>query len=190
MYSVDFAEIEKCQAAGDWDKSAQILAHAAQALEKAGADFIVICMNTMHKVAPHIQKHIGIPILHIADATADALLKNGIKRTGLLGTKYTLTQDFYKQRLIEKNIDVIIPEPADIEKVNTVIYNELCLGLVSDSSRKEYRRIIGELKEKGAKAVILGCTEIGLLIKQADSELPVFDTTLIHARLAAEKAVE
>lgn len=190
LYSVDFAEIEKCQAAGDWDKSARILAHAAQALEKAGADFIVICTNTMHKVAPHIQKHIGIPILHIADATADALLKNGIKRTGLLGTKYTLTQDFYKQRLIEKNIDVIIPDPADIEKVNTVIYNELCLGLVSDSSRKEYRRIIGELKEKGAKAVILGCTEIGLLIKQADSELPVFDTTLIHARLAAEKAVE
>lgn len=190
LYSVDFAEIEKCQAAGDWDKSAQILAHAAQALEKAGADFIVISTNTMHKVAPHIQKHIGIPILHIADATAESLLKNGIKRTGLLGTKYTLTQDFYKQRLIEKNIDVIIPDPADIEKVNTVIYNELCLGLVSDSSRKEYRRIIGELKEKGAKAVILGCTEIGLLIKQADSELPVFDTTLIHARLAAEKAVE
>ena len=190
LYSVDFAEIEKCQAAGDWDKSAQILAHAAQALEKAGADFIVICTNTMHKVVPHIQKHIGIPILHIADATAEALLKNGIQRTGLLGTKYTLTQDFYKQRLIKKNIDVIIPEPADIEKVNTVIYNELCLGLVSDSSRKEYRRIIGELKEKGAKAVILGCTEIGLLIKQADSELPVFDTTLIHARLAAEKAVE
>lgn len=189
MYSVDFAEIEACQANGDWEKSAGILCDAASALEKAGADFIVICTNTMHKAVPAIQPRISVPILHIADATAEELIRNGIKRAGLLGTKYTLTQNFYKERLVAKGLDVLIPEPEQIERVNAVIYDELCLGIVSEKSKKDYLRIIADLKSHGAQAVILGCTEIGLLISQKDSDLPVFDTAKIHARLAAEKAV-
>ena len=190
MYSVDFAEIEACQANGDWEKSGRILSDAAAALEKAGANFIVICTNTMHKTAPAIQARISVPILHIADATAEALIRNGIKRVGLLGTKYTLTQDFYKDRIAAKGLDVLVPEPAQIERVNAVIYDELCLGIVSEKSKKEYLRIIADLKSRGAEAVILGCTEIGLLISQEDSDIPVFDTAKIHAQLAAQKAVE
>lgn len=185
LYSVDFAEIEECQAKGEWDKSAELLSAAAKNLEKAGADFIVICTNTMHKVAPVIQKQIKIPIIHIADATADALIEAGIDKVALLGTKYTMTQDFYKERLIARGIAVIIPDEADVELVNNVIYDELCLGVISDASREQYRQIIGKLAQKGAKGVILGCTEIGLLIHQKDSVLPVFDTTQIHAKKAA-----
>lgn len=190
LYSVDFAEIEECQAKGEWERSGEILADAAMRLESAGADFIVICTNTMHKVVDQIQAKIRIPIVHIADATAEALLQAGITKTALLGTKYTMTQDFYKDRLVQKGISVVIPNEKEIEKVNDVIYNELCLGVVSDESRKDYIRVIERLKEEGAQAVILGCTEIGLLISQSDSVLPVFDTTQIHARTAAEKAME
>ncbi|KAK8866991.1 hypothetical protein M9Y10_009960 [Tritrichomonas musculus] len=190
MYSVDFSEIEECQAKGDWDKSAEILGKAAEILENGGADFIVICTNTMHKVAPQIQKRIKIPILHIADATAEALIKAGIKKVALLGTKYTMTQDFYKERLISNGLSVIIPNDKDVERVNNIIYNELCLGIVSNDSRQVYSSIIEQLRSNGAEGVILGCTEIGLLIQQKDSVLPVFDTTKIHAQKAALKAIE
>lgn len=189
LYSVDFAEIERCQAAGEWDKSAHILSDAAMRLESAGADFIVICTNTMHKVVPQIEENIHIPVLHIADATADELLRSNIKKTALLGTKYTMTQDFYKSRLIARGIDVIVPDERGIETVNRVIYDELCLGIISEKSRAEYAKIIANLKERGAEAVILGCTEIGMLIRPEDSVLPVFDTTVIHGRAAALKSL-
>ena len=191
MYSVDFAEIERCQSAGEWEKSGEILADAAKRLESAGADFILICTNTMHKVAPQVQQPLDIPILHIADSTADALLKSGIRKAALLGTKYTMTQDFYKGRLTEHGIDVVVPNVQEIEEVNRVIYEELCLGIISEDSRANLKDIIARLKaEDGAQAVILGCTEIGLLIRPEDSALPVFDTTLIHARAAVQKALE
>lgn len=189
LFSVDFYEIERCQAAGDWDESADILATAAQNLEKAGADFIVICTNTMHKVAPQIQARIAIPLLHIAEATAEDLKEKGVDKVALLGTKYTMTQDFYKEKLLCAGIDVLIPECADIELINRVIYDELCLGIISEASKREFLRIIDLLADKGAQGVVLGCTEIGLLIQQADTPLPVFDTTLIHATKAALIAV-
>ena len=185
LYSVDFAEIEECQANGDWGKSADILSAAAMSLQKAGADFIVICTNTMHKVAPEISEQIEIPMIHIADATADALIGSGIKTAALLGTKYTMQQDFYKERLVKRGISVLIPDNNDIETVNRVIYEELCRGVISPASRDEYVRIIDKLKQRGAEAVILGCTEIGLLIDGNCSPLPVFDTTVIHAEKAA-----
>lgn len=190
LYSVEFDEIEKCQSSGDWEKSGMILGQAAKALEMAGADFILICTNTMHKVAPQIASIIHIPIIHIADATADELEKSRITHVGLLGTKYTMTQDFYKQKMIDRGIDVIIPDEADVETVNDIIFHELCLGEIREESRKEFQRIINALKEKGADAVILGCTEIGLLVHQKDSVLPVFDTTWIHAKRAAEIALD
>ena len=189
LYSVAFDEIEKCQSSGDWDKSAQILGNAAKGLEAAGADFILICTNTMHKVAPQIEMMIGVPIVHIADATADKLEDVGIRKVGLLGTKYTMTQDFYMQKLIDRGFEVVIPDDKDIDVVNNIIYGELCLGEIMYDSRKEYQRIIEGLKDKGAEAVILGCTEIGLLIHQDDSVLPIFDTTEIHAKRAAEIAL-
>lgn len=185
LYSVDFAEIEKCQAEGDWDKSADILSAAALNLENAGADFIVICTNTMHKVAPQIQNRIGIPIIHIAEATADELMQQNVSKVALLGTKYTMTQDFYKDKLITAGIEVLIPDEQGIEAVNDIIYNELVLGIISESSKAKYLRIIDALSKRGAQGVILGCTEIGLLIGQKDTELPVFDTTQIHAAKAA-----
>lgn len=185
LYSVDFAEIEKCQVEGDWDKSADILSAAALNLENAGADFIVICTNTMHKVAPQIQNRIGIPIIHIAEATADELKQQNVSKVALLGTKYTMTQDFYKDKLISAGIEVLIPDEQGIEAVNDIIYNELVLGIISESSKAKYLRIIDALSKRGAQGVILGCTEIGLLIGQKDTELPVFDTTQIHAAKAA-----
>lgn len=190
LYSVDFAEIEGYQAKGEWDKSARVLADVAVRLEKAGADFIVICTNTMHKVVPEIESEISIPIIHIADAAADELLRHNIKKVALLGTKYTMTQDFYKSRLINKNIDVLVPNEKDMEIVNSIIYNELCLGVISDASREQYQRVIALLKDEGAEGVILGCTEIGLLIKPEHSPLPVFDTTEIHAKKAAMLSIE
>ncbi|KAH0791629.1 aspartate/glutamate racemase family protein [Histomonas meleagridis] len=190
LYSVDFAEIEKYQSDGDWDKSAEVLGKAASNLQKAGADFIVICTNTMHKVAPQIQEQISIPIVHIADATAEALLLAGHHTVALLGTKYTMTQDFYKSKLEGHGIKVLVPEQNDIETVNTVIYDELCRGIISPESRAKYVEIIKKLEKIGAEAVILGCTEIGLLIHQSDSPLHVFDTTFIHAEKAALKALE
>ncbi|MBS5782410.1 MAG: aspartate/glutamate racemase family protein [Clostridium sp.] len=190
LYSVDFAEIEKCQADGDWDKSADILSAAARNLEKAGADFIVICTNTMHKVAPQIQSKIGIPILHIAEATADELKRCNITTVALLGTKYTMTQDFYKEKLTRAGITVLIPDEQEIETVNNIIYKELCLGIISEISKEKYRDIIKALSRRGAEGVILGCTEIGMLIRQQDTDLPVFDTTRIHASKAAMLSIE
>jgi aspartate racemase len=189
LYSVDFAEIEEYQALGQWEESARVLSQAAENLEKAGADFLVICTNTMHKVAPQIRQRIRIPILHIAEATAAVLQDAGITRVGLLGTKYTMTQDFYKAKLIEAGIQVVIPDEAGVETVNDVIYQELCLGIIREESRQKFRQIIDRLGQAGAQGVILGCTEIGLLVKQADASLPVFDTTQIHATRAAMQAV-
>lgn len=190
MYSVDFAEIEECQSSGDWEKSADILSAVAQNLEKAGADFIVICTNTMHKVAPQIQSSINIPIIHIAESTAAELKRQNIPKVALLGTKYTMKQDFYKAKLESSGIEVLIPDEQGIEIINTVIFNELCLGIISELSRRKFHDIIEKLGEQGAQGVILGCTEVGMLINQDDTDLPVFDTTLIHAKDAARLALE
>ena len=189
LYSVEFDEIEKCQSSGDWRRSGEILGSAAQKLEATGADFILICTNTMHKVAPQIASMIHVPIIHIADATADELEKRRIQRVGLLGTKYTMTQEFYKQKLIDRGVDVLIPDEADIDAVNSIIFHELCVGEIRDESRRRFQEVIDKLKDKGAEGVILGCTEIGLLIHQEHSTLPVFDTTLIHAKRAVELAL-
>ena len=190
MYNVDFAELEENMSSGNWDGNARILADASKKLEAGGADFIVIATNTMHKLVPQIEKEIKIPILHIADATASRIKQDGIKKVALLGTKFTMTQDFIKERLVKFGLEVIVPDEKDIEIVNNVIFNELCLGKVLDSSRREYQRIISSLKERGAEGVILGCTEIGMLISEKDSELPVYDTTIIHAKRAAKLALE
>ena len=190
LYSVDFDEIEKYQVSGEWDKSADVLSEAAQALERAGADYIVICTNTMHKVAPEIGRRIHIPILHIVDMTAVQLKKHGIRKVGLLGTKYTMQQDFYKNVLIRQGIEVIVPNDDDVDVVNRVIYDELCLGKIFEKSKAVYLDIIQELVRNGAQGIILGCTEIGLLIQQSDTDIPLFDTTLIHAEQAALKSLE
>ena len=185
LYSVDFQEIEECQANGNWEKSGEILGEAANNLEKAGADFIVICTNTMHKVVNQIKEKISIPILHIAEMTAEKILEKGLKNIALLGTKYTMEQDFYKSKLIEKGINVIIPDKNDIEIINEVIYDELCLGTINSNSKKKFLEIVHKLRSKGAEGIILGCTEIGLLIKNADTDVPLFDTAIIHAEQAA-----
>ena len=185
LYSVDFQEIEECQANGNWEKSGEILGEAANNLEKAGADFIVICTNTMHKVINQIKEKISIPILHIAEMTAEKILEKGLKNIALLGTKYTMEQDFYKSKLIEKEINVIIPDKNDIEIINKVIYDELCLGTINSNSKKKFLEIVDKLRSKGAEGIILGCTEIGLLIKNEDTGVPLFDTAVIHAEEAA-----
>jgi len=189
LYSVDFHEIEACQASGDWGKSADILSDAAIRLEKGGADFIIICTNTMHKVADLIQSRVGIPIIHIAEPTIRQLKDRGLKKVGLLGTKYTMQQAFYKSKVLESGIDVIIPDDADIEAVNSIIFQELCLGAISESSKQVYLDIISDLVSKGAEGIILGCTEIGMLVKQTDTSIPLFDTALIHAEHAALFAI-
>lgn len=190
LYSIDFEEIEICQRNGEWEKATQILIDAAQSLESAGADFLIICTNTMHKVAKEIQAGINIPILHIADITAQHVLSNEIKTVGLLGTRYTMEQDFYKSRLETMGIKVLIPVESDRVIVNKVIYNELCLGQIIEESRVQYKRIIEDLIERGAMGIILGCTEIGLLVKPADSSVPLFDTALLHAIGAVNLALE
>ena len=190
LYSVDFQEIEECQANGNWEKSGEILGEAAYNLEKAGADFIVICTNTMHKVVHQIQEKISIPILHIAEMTAEKILEKGIKNIALLGTKYTMEQDFYKSKLIEKGINVIIPDKNDIETINEVIYDELCLGSINFNSKKKFLEIVDKLRSKGAEGIILGCTEIGLLIKNEDTDVPLFDTAIIHAEQAAMYSIK
>ena len=185
LYSVDFQEIEECQANGNWEKSGEILGEAAYNFEKAGADFIVICTNTMHKVVNQIKEKISIPILHIAEMTAEKILEKGLKNIALLGTKYTMEQDFYKSKLIEKGINVIIPDKNDIEIINEVIYDELCLGTINSDSKKKFLEIVDKLRNKGVEGIILGCTEIGLLIKNEDTDVPLFDTAIIHAEQAA-----
>lgn len=189
LYSVDFQEIEECQSSGNWEKSAKILADTAIKLQGAGADFIVICTNTMHKVSDKIQESIHIPLLHIADVTATVLKEKEIKKVALLGTKYTMEQDFYKNIIINNGIEVLIPNEEDRIIVNDTIFNELCLGIVSESSKKAFLSIIDKLSKQGAEGVILGCTEIGLLIKQNDTSIPLFDTTVIHAIEAALSSI-
>ena len=166
------------------------MSEAAVKLQQAGADYIVICTNTMHKVVPELLPKLHIPIIHIADATAEMLKKQGIKKAALLGTKYTMTQDFYKSKLLDAGVEVVITDAKGVETVNDVIYNELCRGEIREESRRQYAEIISNLKEAGAEGVILGCTEIGLLVRAEDSVLPVFDTTVIHAARAAEMALE
>lgn len=191
MYSVDFEEIEVLQASGDWDGAGRILADAAARLEAAGADFLVLCTNTMHKVAPAIEANVRIPLLHIADATGQAITEAGLRTIGLLGTRYTMEQDFYRSRLERKfGLEVLVPPEADRAVVNAVIYDELSYGRTLEPSRAEYRRVIASLADRGAQGVILGCTEIGLLVGPADSPVPVFDTTDIHARAAARMALD
>ena len=190
LYSLDFEEIEHLQSTGDWTEAGKILSLAAKSLEKAGVDIIIICTNTMHKVFDDIAKNIQIPMLHIADATATEIKAQNIKKVGLLGTKYTMEQDFYKSRLQRGEIDVIIPDEKDREIVNRVIYKELCQGKIIHDSRKEYQRIIHGLESRGAQGVILGCTEIGMLIGRSDVKVPLFDTTEIHALKAVSYALE
>ncbi|MDZ7841893.1 MAG: aspartate/glutamate racemase family protein [Gammaproteobacteria bacterium] len=190
LYSVDFHEIERLQHAGDWDQAGAMLADAARTLESAGVDFLVLCTNTMHKIAPTIEAAVSIPLLHIADATGNQIRQAGLSSVGLLGTRFTMEQDFYRERLQQRHgLTVLIPEAEDREIVHRVIYEELCLGTITDAAREEYRRVIGELVTRGAQAVILGCTEISLLVGQQDSPVPLFDTTSIHARHAAEQAL-
>jgi aspartate racemase len=189
MYSVDFHEIEKLQAAGEWQQAGEILAEAAVSLEKGGADFIVLCTNTMHKVAQQITDAVSIPLLHIADATAQRIRQAGVKKVGLLATAFTMEQEFYKGRLNQSEIEVLVPDAAGRKVVHDIIYQELCLGVIRDESRAQYRKIIAELVEQGAEAIILGCTEITLLVKAEDPSVPLFDTTLIHAEDAVKLAL-
>jgi aspartate racemase len=190
VYSVDFHEIEQLQHAGDWEAAGELLASAARSLEAAGADFLVLCTNTMHIVAPAIEGAVRIPLLHIADPTAIAIKAAGFLTVGLLGTRFTMEQEFYRDRLRERHdLQVLTPKLEDREIIHRVIYEELCLGVVSPQSRVHYRRIMEELKRQGAEAIILGCTEISLLVGQEDSGVPLFDTTGIHARSAAELAL-
>ena len=190
LYSVEFDELEKYMSAGNWDRIAVILTDAAVKLEQAGADAVLICTNTMHKLYLKVRENITVPMIHIADAAADALEMRGIKKTALLGTRYTMTEDFYTSRLKERGFEVFIPCEADIQLVNTVIFDELCRGIITEKSRSDFSRIITDMKAEGAEAVILGCTEIGMLIRQEDSVLPVFDTTILHAESAARFALE
>ena len=190
LYSVDFYEIEKLQMASDWQQAGEILGNAARSLARAGAEVIVVCTNTMHKVAGDIERIGGLPLLHIADATAEKIKGQGLRKIGLLGTRFTMEQDFYRGRLQEKHqIDVVTPDDADRAIVHRIIYDELCLGIINDDSREEYRRIIGKLEQQGVEGIILGCTEITLLVGAEDARVAVFDTTAIHALAAAEFAL-
>ncbi|WP_416311220.1 aspartate/glutamate racemase family protein [Pseudomonas sp. W03] len=190
LFSVDFHEIERLQHAGDWDAAGALLAGAARSLRAAGADFLVLCTNTMHKVAPAIEAAVDIPLLHIADPTAEVIREAGVTKVGLLGTRFTMEQAFYKDRLQEKfDLQVLTPSDDERQVVHRIIYEELCLGRILDESRDAYRRIIASLVERGAQAVILGCTEISLLVGPQDASVPLFDTTAIHARRAAERAL-
>ncbi|HEU4663615.1 MAG TPA: aspartate/glutamate racemase family protein [Dokdonella sp.] len=189
LYSVDFDAIERLQRADDWDAAGVALADAARALERAGADFLVLCTNTMHKVAAAIESAVAIPLLHIADPTAAAIKAAGFTRVGLLGTRFTMEQAFYRDRLREHGLDVLVPGDAARERVHRVIYDELCVGVVRDASRADYRAVMRELVERGAQAIILGCTEIALLVGATDASVPLFDTTALHAQAAVDAAL-
>ncbi len=190
LYSVDFAEIERLQHQGKWSETAVILSRAAKSVEAGGADFLMICTNTMHKVVPEIEAEIAIPVLHIADATAQRLLRDGISKVGLLGTRFTMEQDFYKGRLSEKfGIDVLVPDSDDQAIVHDIIFHELCLGVINVASKNTYLEIISKLYGQGAQAVILGCTEIALLVSQSDTTVPLYDTTEIHAASGVDWAL-
>lgn len=189
LYSVDFHDIERLQSSGDWDAAGALLADAARTLETAGADFVLLCTNTMHKVAPAIEAAIRIPLLHIADATAAVARAAGFTTVGLLGTRFTMEQDFYTGRLRDHGLHALVPEPQDREIVHRIIYEELCLGKVIVESRAECRRIMADLVERGAQAIILGCTEISLLVGEVDAAVPLLDTTEIHAQQAVDRAL-
>lgn len=190
LYSVDFEPIEKLQHSGNWAGTGEILSHAAQNIAAGGADFLLICTNTMHKVADQVQAAVNIPLLHIADATAGVLLGCNIKRVGLLGTAFTMEQDFYRGRLTDTyGLEVIVPGVHDRQQVHDIIYNELCLGMCKPESKATYLKIVDRLGKMGAQGVILGCTEIGMLIKQIDTAVPLFDTTFIHAENAVDLAL-
>lgn len=190
LASVDFHEIEELQRSGDWDRAGTLLAECAKSLERAGAENLVLCTNTMHKVAASIEDAVSIPLLHIADPTARAIRSAHFTTAGLLGTRFTMEQTFYRERLERHGIRVLTPDAPDRQTVHDVIYNELCLGKIVDSSRDAYRHIIERLIAQGAQAIILGCTEITMLVKAADSAVPVFDTTLLHAQAAAEWSMQ
>ncbi|MEK4092951.1 MULTISPECIES: aspartate/glutamate racemase family protein [unclassified Viridibacillus] len=190
LFSVDFEEIERYQSIGDWKSAGLVLANAAISLEKVGADFIVICTNTMHKVIDLIEEKIQIPILHIADTTAIQIKANSIQKVGLLGTKFTMEQDFYKSRVEQYNIQIIVPAEEERAIIHQIIYDELCLGIIKETSKKKYLDIIDRLVERGAKGIILGCTEVGLIIKQQDTKIPLFDTTKIHAIESVKLALQ
>lgn len=190
LYSVEFDEIERCQSSGDWERAGAILAEAAAGLERAGADFIVICTNTMHKVAGQVRSAVSVPLLHIAQVTAAELRRQGVERVALLGTRYTMEQDFYQSVIADSGIEVLIPGEEARALVNAVIFDELCRGVISQDSRRAFLDIIAELAGRGAQGVILGCTEIGLLVRQEDTPVPLFDTTLLHAKRAALDALE
>ncbi len=190
MYSVDFAEIEALQSAGKWEESGWVLADAAKRLERGGADFMILCTNTMHKLKDDIERAVSMPMLHIADAASSRILSLGMKKIGLLGTRFTMEQDFYKDRLAEGGLSVMIPEKDDRDTVHNIIYDELVKGVIKPESREKYKQIISRMSDQGAEGIILGCTEIGLLIKQQDCSAPLFDTTQIHAEAAAEYALK
>lgn len=190
LCSVDFGPIEKLQVAGNWELAGRMLAEDAARVEAGGADFLLLCSNTMHKVASQVQEAIGIPLIHIADVTADCVQAAGKRRVGLLGTRFTMEEDFYRDRLERRHgLEVLVPEAADRRLVDEVIFTELCQGKVREPSRAEYVRVIGELARRGAEGVILGCTEIGLLVGDDDSPVQVFDTTRIHSQRAVELAL-
>lgn len=191
LYSVDFADIEALQRSGDWDRAGELLAEAAVKLQAAGADCLVLCTNTMHKVAAVIETAVTIPLLHIADATAEAIQLAGLKKVALLGTRFTMEQDFYKKRLTESyGLEVLVPDEESRALVHQVIYQELCLGLVKPDSRLQYQQIMADLVVQGAEAIILGCTEIALLVSAEDCAVPLFDTTFLHGQKAADYALE
>jgi len=191
LWSFDFDEIHRCQQDGRWDQATRLMIDAGHALRRAGADFLVICTNTMHKMADEVQAAAGLPLLHIADATAERIKSAGLHRVGLLGTRFTMEQDFYRGRLVERHgLRVTIPQEADRQFVHDAIFGELCRGVVSANSRERFRTILGHLADAGCGGVILGCTELGLLITPDDSPVPLFDTAIIHAEAAAELALE
>ncbi len=189
LYSVEFAEIERLQHENRWDEAGAILADVAQRLERAGADFLVLCTNTMHIVAPQIEAAVQIPLLHIGDPTAEEIHRHGIRTVGLLGTRFTMEKDFYRARLERAGLRVITPNDHDRDVVHRIIYEELCLGRIENGSRNAYKEVMGRLIDAGAEGIILGCTEIGLLIGPQDAPVPLFDTTALHARAAAGRAV-
>lgn len=190
LYSVDFAEIQAMQSSGSWDVAAERLSNAARVLEGAGVDMVLICTNTMHKVADVVEASVSVPLLHLADTTAEAVRAAGVRTVGLLGTAFTMEQDFYRDRLASHGLEVLVPEAEDRALVHRVIFDELCLGVVEDASRDAFRAVIDRLAERGAGGVILGCTEIELLIGQDDSPVPVFPTTRLHAEAAVRLALE
>lgn len=191
LYSIDFAELERLQHANQWAEAGSLLADAAVVLQDAGADFLVLCTNTMHRVAPDIEARIRIPLLHIADPTGRALQASGCSTVGLLGTRFTMEQDFYRDRLESAfGLTVHVPEAASRKLVHEVIYTELCRGIISESSRTGFKRVVSELVNEGAEAIILGCTELSLLLRSEDVSVPLFDTTLLHAEAAVSFALD